>query len=438
MSNPYTPSWQTRLALLFLFSMAIRVVFVFTLKDGFYFGDESVYIDAAEYFVKHGQFPDDFDRAPMYPLFLAGLFWLGDGSLQSVRIVQAVLGAIIALQIALIGKRVGESSVGIVAGILWAIYPMSSFMCGIVYPAILVTLLMTSATLYLLSGRNNYRYKTRVGIAGLLFGAATLTKPMVFSAIIFVAFWVFAQKKQDRFVLLSVFLLAALMALLPWSVQSALTHGRIIPIESRTLDKVVPWAEPRADQESLTTATSISAIPTAQPKKNTTTLVKSKNNSSATTFSDNKDMLGMFTRMAKRYPGEFLSFFELYPTRVGYLLQSERDRARIKVSSRIVRTMPFGSDLVMAVSIMSVAPLYIFAVVGMASMWRGREKRRELSYFVLIVMSFALSYALSWGKIRYRVPVDPYIIILSAWGLVASWNMLLKSRAAARGSQDAA
>ncbi|MDG2273607.1 MAG: glycosyltransferase family 39 protein [Halioglobus sp.] len=438
MSNPYTPSWQTRLALLFLFSMAIRVVFVFTLKDGFYFGDESVYIDAAEYFVKHGQFPDDFDRAPMYPLFLAGLFWLGDGSLQSVRIVQAVLGAIIALQIALIGKRVGESSVGIVAGILWAIYPMSSFMCGIVYPAILVTLLMTSATLYLLSGRNNYRYKTRVGIAGLLFGAATLTKPMVFAAIIFLAFWIFAQKKQDRFVLVSVFLLAALMALLPWSVESALTHGRLIPIESRALDKVVPWAGPRVHQESLTTATSISATSSAQPKKNTTTLVKSKNNSSATIFGDNKDMLGMFTRMAKRYPGEFLSFFELYPTRVGYLRQSERDRARIKVSSRIVRTMPFGSDLVMALSIMSVAPLYIFAVVGMASMWRGREKRRELSYFVLIVMSFALSYALSWGKIRYRVPVDPYIIILSAWGLVASWNMLLKSRAAARGSQDAA
>ena len=146
----------------------------------------------------------------------------------------------------------------------------------------------------------------------------------------------------------------------------------------------------------------------------------------------------MFTRMAKRYPGEFLSFFELYPTRVGYLLQSERDRARKKVSSRIVRTMPFGSNLVMAVSIMSVAPLYFFAVVGMGSLWRGREKRRELSYFILLVMSFALSYALSWGKIRYRVPVDPYIIILSAWGLVASWNMLLKSRSAARRSQDAA
>ena len=309
MSNQYTPSWQTALVLLFLFSLAVRIVFIFTLKDGFYFGDESTYVDAAEYFVKHGQFPSDFDRAPMYPLFLAGLFWLDGGSLQSVRIVQAVLGAVIALQIALIGKRACGSSTGIIAGILWAIYPMSAFVCGIVYPAILVTLLMTSATLYLLSDRNNYRYKTRVGLAGLLFGAATLTKPMVFSAIIFVAFWLVAQKKPDRFVLISIFLLAALVVLLPWSVQSALTHGRLVPIESRALDKVVPWAAPLMDQERLDTATSISATPNVPAKKNTAALVNDEdNNPSVTAFSDNKDLSGHVHPHGKALSGR-VSFF---------------------------------------------------------------------------------------------------------------------------------
>ena len=92
----------------------------------------------------------------------------------------------------------------------------------------------------------------------------------------------------------------------------------------------------------------------------------------------------------------------------------------------------------MTVSILSVGPLYIFAIVGMISMWRGREKRRELSLFVLIVMSFALSYALSWGKIRYRVPVDPYIILLSAWGVVAFWNRVFKKGATALTRQDSA
>jgi hypothetical protein len=34
----------------------------------------------------------------------------------------------------------------------------------------------------------------------------------------------------------------------------------------------------------------------------------------------------------------------------------------------------------------------------------------------------------SWGKIRYRVPVDPYIILLSAWGVVAVWNSVFKKK----------
>ena len=92
----------------------------------------------------------------------------------------------------------------------------------------------------------------------------------------------------------------------------------------------------------------------------------------------------------------------------------------------------------MAVSMLSVGSLYLFAVVGVASMWRGREKRRELSLFILLVLSFALSYALSWGKIRYRVPVDPYIILLSAWGVVACWNKVLKKEPTALPHQDAA
>ena len=149
-------------------------------------------------------------------------------------------------------------------------------------------------------------------------------------------------------------------------------------------------------------------------------------------------LAGMLTRMAKRYPGEVVSFFELYPTRVGFLKQSQREQARRKKTERFVRYIPFGSDLVMTVSIFSVGPLYLFAVVGIASMWRGREKRRELSLFVLLVMSFALSYAVSWGKIRYRVPVDPYIILLSAWGVVAVWNSVFKNKPTALRHQDAA
>ncbi len=177
------------LFLIFLVALITRVVFAFTLKDGFYFADEFDYTVIARYFVEHGTLPESFDRSPLFPLFLAGLFKLGGESFFYIRIVQAVLGAIIALEIALIGKRVGGSGVGIVAGALWAIYPMGVFMSGILYPAILLTSLMTSAVLCLLAKRDSPAYVAWVALAGLLLCAATLTIPMVLSSFVFV--WVF-------------------------------------------------------------------------------------------------------------------------------------------------------------------------------------------------------------------------------------------------------
>ena len=416
------------LFLIFLVAFLIRVIFTLTLKDGFYFSDEFDYTVTARHFAAHGTLPESFDRSPLFPLFLAGLFKLGGESFFYIRIVQAVLGAIIALQIALIGRRVGGSGVGIVAGALWAIYPMGVFMSGILYPAILLTSLMTSAVLCLLAERDSPAYVAWVALAGLLLGASTLTKPMVFSSIVVVALWLFAQRRSGRLrlLLVSIFLGSALMSLLPWTLHNVVKHGEFVPVESRSLDELVPWA-------------GNATAPTIEGKRGQGQLIQTKGDSTpvAQPSTDSK-LVGMLTRMAKRYPGELVSFFELYPTRVGFLNQSQREQARRKKTERFVRYIPFGSDLVMAVSIFSVGPLYLFAVVGMASMWRGREKRRELSLFVLLVMSFALSYAISWGKIRYRIPVDPYIILLSAWGVVAFWNSVFKKEPTALQRQDAA
>jgi heme A synthase len=137
--------------------------------------------------------------------------------------------------------------------------------------------------------------------------------------------------------------------------------------------------------------------------------------------------------MAKRFPNEFLSFFELYPRRVGYLKQEERDRAINKKNNKLlVRYTIFGSDPIMLVSIISVGSLYALALIGIYAMWRTVDKRRDLSLFVMLVLSFAVGYATSWGKIRYRIPVDPYIILLSAWGVVYVWGHLSKKFLPAR------
>ena len=91
-----------------------------------------------------------------------------------------------------------------------------------------------------------------------------------------------------------------------------------------------------------------------------------------------------------------------------------------------MRFTVFVSNTVMALSIICVGFIFTFAMIGIWAMWRDKDKRPELSLFIMMVLSFALGYATAWGKIRYRIPVDPYIIVLSSWGVLYAWNRLVK------------
>lgn len=383
-------SWRRTLFVIFLAALLIRIAFIFTLQEGYYFADAPIYSTAASHLLEHGEFPEDFDRAPIYPLFLAGVYGLIGEGVVIPRVVQAVLGAFIAVLLAVIGRKVGGPGVGTIAGILWCIYPMGIFIAGLTYPTTLVTLLLALGVLCMLSEPDHRRYPAKVALAGLLFGLAALTKPIVLGTIVLMTLWILFWRRSGRIVLAGVFIITTLATLAPWTIRNAYVYDRLVPIEARTVNKATPWAKlPRRPGES-----------------------------------ENKTWM-YISRIANRYPAQFVSFFELYPRRVNFLRQEIRDRVHKKQPS-IVQYTSLGSKLVMAVSIISVGSLYAFALPGIWAMWRGKDKRPELTLFVVMVMSFALGYALTDGKIRYRIPVDPYIIIVSSWGLMYVWGLLVK------------
>ena len=63
-----------------------------------------------------------------------------------------------------------------------------------------------------------------------------------------------------------------------------------------------------------------------------------------------------------------------------------------------------------------------FAIVGAGAMWLRKDLRRYLT--LLLGMIFSVAYSFFFGKIRYRLPVEPYIIILSAYGIKTTWATL--------------
>ena len=232
MQNLGLSGWRRILIIIFSAALLIRLVFILTLQDGFYFVDAPIYSAAASHLVEHGEFPKGYDRAPLYPLFLAGVYALAGKSFIILRIVQAVLGACIAVLIAVIGKRAGSPAIGAIAGIVWGIYPMGVFIAGLMYPTTLLTVLLACGVLCLVTRPDDQGYPVRVALAGLLFGLSALAKPIVLGTIVFVAFWIVFWSRSGRIFLLGIFVFTTVTALLPWTVRNAYVYDQLVPIEA--------------------------------------------------------------------------------------------------------------------------------------------------------------------------------------------------------------
>jgi 4-amino-4-deoxy-L-arabinose transferase-like glycosyltransferase len=76
----------------------------------------------------------------------------------------------------------------------------------------------------------------------------------------------------------------------------------------------------------------------------------------------------------------------------------------------------FQSPWVVAVSVASVVPAFILALAGLATTWRAHFVRllpclAYLGYLTLV-------HVVTFGSVRYRVPLEPFVLIYAAAGLV--------------------
>jgi hypothetical protein len=68
--------WARTLGLVFVSALLVRVIFTLTLQEGFYFPDSIDYSNAANNLITHGEFGDNYNRPPGYPIFLAAIYSL--------------------------------------------------------------------------------------------------------------------------------------------------------------------------------------------------------------------------------------------------------------------------------------------------------------------------------------------------------------------------
>jgi 4-amino-4-deoxy-L-arabinose transferase-like glycosyltransferase len=388
--NAFSSNWRRTLSLIFFLALLTRVVFILTQQTGFYFPDSLVYSQTAVELLSAREFGADFGHAPGYPVFLAAVYWLFGESIFTIRVVESVMGAFLVVIIAALGRRVGGEIVGALAGILWAVYPMGIFIVGLVYPTGLAATLLACAVYCVLPAKLEEFGAKGVFLGGVFLGLAALTIPVALLTIVVVAAWVFYWGRHSRLFLASILLLGSAVSLAPWTARNFIVHGRLIPVQANFEQH---FHKP------------IIVIPEADLRKDGVNTV-------------------LFRRYVVRTSRNFLYFWELYPSRILTTDQGYRDELHANDSRIVKETIYTHNGLINAVSILSTGPIFLFAFLGTAAMWPRKELRRSLSLLWIIALSFAVGYAFFSGKIRYRIPVEPYLIILSAYGIHAAYAMI--------------
>jgi 4-amino-4-deoxy-L-arabinose transferase-like glycosyltransferase len=250
--------------------VAVAVVLGFLLRAGFglfYWVDKPLTHDEREYLalatnVWQGRgftqtLPGEpstsvqqFGRAPLYPLFLAPLTPLdadlSSGRLPSdvpdaVKIAQSAAGALTVWLIASIARRMAGPRAAMAAALGAAAYPPLVWICAYALSEALYTPLALAAVWQLgrMTDGAERGNAPAVVLAGLLAGLAALTRPaMLFFLPIAACLLVWrATSRRPRswrrgLGQATLFGVAALLAIAPWTLRNVSTYGRVVLIAS--------------------------------------------------------------------------------------------------------------------------------------------------------------------------------------------------------------
>lgn len=388
--NAVSNNWRAALLAVFVVALLVRGVFVFTLQDGYYFPDSEIYSKAALNLLNHGALGEAYNRPPAYPVFLAAIYLFFGESIFAVRMVESVLGGLLAVMIALIGRRIGGAAVGALSGLLWSIYPLAIFIAGLMYPTGILTALLALGLLCFLPYAQRGEFsRGRLFAAGVLWGLGALAKPTLIATLGAVGLWVLLWGGGRRLAAVALLGLGSALVLVPWGIRDYYTYDRLVIVE------------PRAVQH----------LPRMR--------------------SADSELREQRVQAIAQYPGEyvfrivqeFISFWRVTPNRIAMAKPGFREKWH-ENHPRVVRETIFTTgNLINAVSLLSTGPIFLFAIVGTLAMFFER-RRRDLLLLWAVILSFAVTYSFFFAQTRFRIPVEPYIVILGAYGLVKSWEML--------------
>ena len=339
----------------------------------------------------------------LYCYTLVPWFFLFGIHLTGPRVMHALLLAAVCWFLYKIGERLAGRTVGLIAALIWAVYPELIFLTVRIVPENVMFLPMTWM-LY---------EAQRLGDGGT--GGKTLTRRRAFGcgALLGLSAWINPSlqllglavplswgitgqlKKREGLGKLVLFVLGAVLVIAPWTIRNYIKLGAFVPL--RTAFAYNVWRGNHIGATGTVRTFEGTDIDDAIPEDY-------RNLVEAHMVPDEIERDRFFAAEVKRFirehPGEYLRL-----TLTRFLYFWWRDMTHPLTGH------PFY-----------VIPWMIILVFAVLGVWRSLRNWRQWSLWGLQVIGFTLLFSLTIVLPRYRMPIYPAMFLLAAVGLEYAYS----------------
>jgi len=359
-------------------------------------------------------------RGPGYPYLLGGIYAIGGDSIELARLVDAALGALSILLLYLIAKRLWGRRVGLAAAAIGAVFPPLVLLSrDLVSESLFIPLELAAVLCVLNFRRSGGELRWALG-AGALCGLAALTRNTGLALILPVAIgvWTLRPRFRPRSLLAPALTMGcAAILIAPWIARNAVEFGRFVPIT--TSGGIA--AAGTYNEDSFREAATHGAWRDPQAIPDFTPLFVTPGIDEGTVDVELKRAARDFAWEHPGYVAEtsawnLLRLFEI----VGGSVVDEHGH---RVEDRGIGSADPTAE---RIGIAIVAVLGVFAIVRPRLRPEPGGKKAQIPsgpLFVWLVPTLMIAIAMPIaGLPRYRLPADPFLLMLAGIGVVWLWE----------------
>jgi 4-amino-4-deoxy-L-arabinose transferase-like glycosyltransferase len=226
----------TKLALIFVLALTIRIALVLCIGDSLHFGDSRDYLNTAKTVCQGSHYPQQqgnlpFFRAPGLPLFICVVTGCNPDKVVLIEIALAFVDSMLAVVCFLMALVLFDNRASaFVSAALAAVHPGFIYQVTDIRTEPLFMFFLSSSLLAFFHARQRMKTGSLV-FSGLFLGLASLIRPVALVAVPFMTlFWLLSDSESiGRRARGSILLLVASMATMcPWILYMASRYGELI------------------------------------------------------------------------------------------------------------------------------------------------------------------------------------------------------------------